>query len=191
MRPFIRTWTSAFILAWAGVAYAHKAGFHKKTHLTVSAYAVEALLTLDVDEGAAAELLRQGADVNRDGQLTGHELEGLKTRLAGMATRGLKVKVGGLSIPFAAQETKLSVRDDATTSRAGLSVAVWALSEHPWAVGEGAWLELQDTSPDFSHVAFDIALLTAADAGGGSSSETREAASGEKVRLRLSTLRRR
>jgi hypothetical protein len=178
----------AALLLCSGAALAHPKGFHTKIAFSVSKFAVDGLLVMDVDGGDRCKLLRQGVDMNRDGVLEPEESELLKKKLVTMAMRALKVGISGAPVPLQVKDVKLSLREDrGANSDTGLSVALMLEGTHPHAVTPGMNLEIEDSSPDFSPVVLEISALSSPD-GGPEGLERYELPSGEKHTVRLGTL---
>jgi hypothetical protein len=146
----------AAVLAFPAAAGAHAKGFHKHDLVTVTARAVEVLVTLDIDSGKRCELLRAVGDTDADGQLSQGELAALKTRLVALAVRPLELEVSGYRLTWAEDSSKLDVRGDFRASDGGLSVAVLLRAAAPRDFTEGMTLSLADASPDQSHVAVEV-----------------------------------
>ncbi len=136
----------------ASSALAHPQGFHTRLALTLTRSAVTGLLVMDVDAGSRCAVLRQAADADLDGRVTGAEVTALKERLTAMALRPLKLGLSGAALAVTVKESKLSLRDDARVGEAGLSLALLLEVRHPRPVSEGLQLEVSDTSPDLSPV---------------------------------------
>lgn len=149
----------------ATFAQGHPIGSHKRVVLTVSRYAIEGVITLDLDGSEQTALTRLGADLDKNGALEGAELTALKERLVLIAVRPLKLKLSGFPVPLEVKETKLNLRGDRSTGPTGLSVAVLFESRHPHAVTRGMALQLTDAAPDLSEVAVEVFQRTEADAG--------------------------
>jgi hypothetical protein len=133
-------------------AHGHARGTHKRLLLTISDQRVEVLVTLDVDEGERATLLRRGADRDGSGRLEGPEVAALRERLTRLALRPVEIRVGGYPVRLAATEAKLSLRGEEGAQHGGLNVAVLARAELPQPPREGMVLEVADASPDGSRV---------------------------------------
>jgi hypothetical protein len=141
----------------ATAALAHPSGFHKRVSLTVSREAVTVLAVMDVDQGQRCSLLRSGADVDGDGQLSPPEAAALADRLVGMMLRTLKVDLAGYALPLKGPQTKLSLRDDrSSTKETGLSVAALIEVKLPSPVLSGMQLTVEDASPDLSPVLLEV-----------------------------------
>jgi hypothetical protein len=171
----------------AGAAWAHPEGFHKRTLVTLSARAVEVLVTLDVDSGKRSQLLRAGADQDRDGALCERERQALRRKLARLAARGLRLEIADYPVRLVEQEAKLNLRGDRRASEAGLSAAVRLEASLPAAIAPGMTLGLEDLSPDRSHVAVQIHQAGAEDAPA-EPPVFRDLLPGEQVRVRLGRL---
>ena len=137
-------------------ALAHPQGFHKKLTFTLTKTKVSALIVMDVDAGERCLLLREPADSNRDGMLSGEEVAQLKDRLVKMATRPLKLSISGAPIPLTVKETKLSLREDRRANDSALSVAVLVEIELSQAMGVGMSFEVEDVSPDQSTIVVQV-----------------------------------
>lgn len=168
-------------------AFAHPKGFHTKIVFSVSKYAVDALLVMDVDGSERVKLLREGADTNGNGVIDGDETAALKKKLTAMATRALKVGISGAPVPLTVKDVKLSLREDKSVSETGVSVALMLEGVHPHEVTPGMSLEVEDTSPDFSPVVIEVSALSGAD-GGAEALETYELPAGQKHAVRLGSL---
>jgi hypothetical protein len=155
----------AVVALVSALAQGHAIGAHKRVVITVSRYALEGLITLDLDGSEQTELMRLGSDLDKNGVLEGAELGSLKERLVQIAARPLKLKLSGFPVPVEIKETKLSLRGDRSAGRSGLSVAVLFESRHPHAVTRGMALQLTDAAPDLSEVAVEVFQRTEADAG--------------------------
>jgi hypothetical protein len=178
----------AALLVVSGAAAAHPKGFHTRIAFSVSKFAVDALLVMDVDGGDKCKLLRQGVDMNRDGVLEPEESEVLKKKLVAMATRALKVGISSAPVPLQVKDVKMSLREDrGANSDTGLSVALMLEGTHPHEVTPGMSLEVEDTSPDFSPVVVEISALSARD-GGAEAVERYELPAAEKHATRLGVL---
>jgi hypothetical protein len=152
---FTRTLSSAALLL-AAVAWGHPQGFHKKLTFTLTKTRVSALIVMDVDAGERCLLLREPADSNRDGVLTGAEVTQLKERLVKLATRPLKLGISGAPVPLVVKDTRISLRDDKRANDAGLSVAILVEIEHPHAVSAGMEFEVEDVAPDQSSIVLEV-----------------------------------
>ena len=140
----------------ASTAWGHPQGFHKRLTFTLTKTKVSALIVMDVDAGERCLLLREAVDSNRDGVLSGAEVEQLKDRLVKMVTRPLKLSISGAPIPLTVKDTKLSLREDRRANDSPLSVAVLVEIEHPHAVSEGMEFEVEDISPDQSTIVLQV-----------------------------------
>ncbi len=143
---------------------------------------------MDVDGGDRTELIRAGADANRDGVLDPAETGALKKKLTAMATRALKLWISGYPIAIEAKDTKVSLKNDNRVGKAGLSVAVLLELKHPYAVTPGMSLWLEDTAPDLSTVEVEVIQHPAADAGPGEPPVQKTLPSGERLIVRLGAL---
>jgi hypothetical protein len=179
-------WAAPLVLLASG-AFAHPQGFHKKVVLNVSLYRIDGLIAMDVDGGERCRLIRDGADQNRDGKLSGDEVKALEDKLVRMATRALKLSLSGFPIPFKVKEIKIDLRKDHAVSETGVSVAVLLEDPHPAAVSVGTQLEIEDSSPDLSPVRFEVNQVPAGDAGVEAPSTT-DLESGVKWKVRLGAL---
>jgi hypothetical protein len=175
------------LLLLSSAALAHPQGFHKKVVLNVSLYRVDGLIAMDVDGGERCRLIRDGADQNRDGKLSGDELKALEDKLVRMATRALKLSLSGFPVPFKIKETKIDLRKDHAVSETGVSVAVLIEDPHPAAVTVGTQLEIEDSSPDLSPVRFEVNQVPPADAGVEPPAQ-KDLESGVKWKVRLGPL---
>ena len=181
-----RGW-AALLLLLSPAAHAHPQGFHKRVVLNVSLYRIDGLIVLDVDGGERCRLIRDGADQNRDGKLSGDEVKALEDKLTRMATRALKLSLSGFGVPPQVKQTKLDLRKDHTVSETGVSVAVLLEDPHPAAVAVGTDLLVEDSSPDLSPVRFEVNQITLPDAGLEPPART-ELESGVKWKVRLGAL---
>jgi hypothetical protein len=177
----------AVLLLLPAAALAHPKGFHTRIAFSVSKYAVDALLVMDVDGSERSKLLREGVDTNGNGVIDGDETAALKKKLAAMATRALKVGISSAPVPLTVKDVKLSLREDRSVSQTGLSVAVMLEGVHPHEVTPGMSLEVEDTSPDYSPVVIEVSALSATD-GGAEALERYELPAGEKHAIRLGAL---
>ncbi|MBL8924285.1 MAG: hypothetical protein JNJ54_35885 [Myxococcaceae bacterium] len=177
-------------LAWcfgSGLAWAHPEGFHARYVFTVERTQLTALLVLDVDSGERCELLRAGADANRDGLLAREERAALEKKVASLVTRPLKLAISGYPIPLTVKDTKLNLRDDQRVSRTAISVALLLEVKHPYEVAPGMHLELETVTPDASPLRLEVYQATQP----GTPAEPDfkdEVESGRKVRVRLGAL---
>ena len=135
---------------------AHEQGFHKRITFTITKYAIDGLLVMDVDGGDRCKLLRAGADTNHDGVLAGAEVTALKQRLTTMMTRALKLSISGGALPLGVKDTKLSLHEDPRVNESGVSIAVLLEIVHPYDVSPGMNLEVTDTSPDLSPIRLEV-----------------------------------
>jgi hypothetical protein len=140
----------------SSVASAHPTGFHKKLTITLTKKSVSALVVMDVDSGDRCLLLREPADSNRDGLLSGEEVTKLKERLVKMATSPLKFSISGAPIPLTIKDAKISLRDDKRANDSPLSVAVLIEIEHPHEVSVGMDFEVEDVAPDQSTIVLQV-----------------------------------
>ncbi len=166
-----------------GTAEAHPRGFHKRVRTVVKPDVVEVLVTLDVDSGRRAELLRSNADANHDGVLGAEELARLKSELVTLTRRPLKVSISGFVLQFEPVESKLSLRDDPRTGAEGLSVAVLLETKLPQPLFAGMELVVQDEAPDRSHVKVEAEQLMQ-DGAAGPWAE-KDLKTGDRLQLRL------
>lgn len=173
---------AAVLSLWAGLAFGHASGFHKRTVLTVAPQKLEALITLDVDGGTRAKLLRAGADLDRTGQLSKQEREALRNKLAGLARRPLKVSVAGYPASFELVESKIDLRGNFGRGEDGVSVALLLEARLPEKISPGMKLALEDASPDSSHVAVQVHQSSA---DGGSEVASMELLPGARLEVRL------
>ena len=144
------------VLLGATAAQAHPQGFHKKVVLNVSRYRIDGLITMDVDGGERCRLIRDGADANRDGVLSGDEVKALKDKLLRLATLALKLSLSGFPVPPQVKDVKLDLRKDRAVSESGVSIAVLLEDPHPAAVHVGTELVVEDASPDQSPVHVEV-----------------------------------
>jgi hypothetical protein len=169
-----------------GLAGAHPSGIHKRDDVTVTAADFTVLVSLEIDSGKRAQLLRQGVDLDGDGLLSNAERTELRRQLLTMARREFALEVSGFRVAFTeAEEAKLSLREDPRASDAGLSFALLLHATHP-KVTPGMELVVKDGSPDGSP-----ALVTVFQAGadGGVGQQTqKEISVGEMLRVRLGQL---
>lgn len=167
---------------------AHPQGFHKRLSFELWSTAITALVVMDIDSGERCELLRAGADANRDGVLNKAEIEALKTKVTTLATRALKLSISAYPLAIELTETKLSLRGDNRVAPSGVSIAVLLQLRHPYAVTPGMSLTIEDAAPDGSHIEVDVAQHPA-DAGGHPEPETHQTmAPGQRVTVRLGAL---
>jgi hypothetical protein len=153
--PSTRTLSSAALLC-ALASWGHPQGFHKKLTFTLTKTKVSGLIVMDVDAGERCLLLREPADSNRDGVITGEEVTKLKERLVKLATRPLKLGISGAPLPLVIKDTKISLREDKRANDSALSVAILVEIDHPHAVSEGMQFEVEDASPDQSSVVLEV-----------------------------------
>lgn len=168
------------------MAVAHPTGFHKKITVTVTDTKLSALLVMDVDSGQRCVLLREAADSNRDGVISGEEVKELKARLVKLVTKPLLVSISSSPVVLTVVDTKLSLRDDRRANDSPLSVAVLAeftYAKH--ALGEGMELEIEDIAPDQSTIAVQVFQ-----AGAKEPPFEQEVKSGVKTKIRLGKLER-
>lgn len=166
---------------------AHPQGFHKRVTLELWSTSITGLVVMDIDSGERCELLRAGADTNRDGKLDPAETKALKKKLTTLATRALKIWISGYAVAIEVKDTKVTLKEDSRVSKTGVSVAVLLEMKHPYAVTPGMSLWLEDTAPDYSHVDLEIFQHPAPDAG--QPPETKQSvASGERLTVRLGAL---
>jgi hypothetical protein len=151
-RRAARLFLVACLLSGLGVAQAHPRGFHKRVRAVVKPDVVEVLVTLDVDSGNRAALLRSNADANHDGVLQEAERDRLKGKLAALAMRPLQLSISGFKLRLKAVESKLSLRGDLGTGTEGVSLAVLLETKLPQPLFAGMELEVLDEAPDHSHV---------------------------------------
>jgi len=144
---------------------AHPQGFHKRVTLELKRTTVDGLIVMDLDGGERCELLRAGADTNRDGRLDPPEVTALKKKLTTLATLGLKLWISGYPVPLQIQQTKLSLKEDFRVSQSGVSVAVLLSMRLPYPVTPGMSLGLEDTAPDQSPVEIEVFQHGLGDAG--------------------------
>lgn len=178
----------AFVVALVATgASAHPEGFHAKYAFTLTRTSVTGLLVLDVDAGERCELIRAGADANHDGVLSRPERRSLESKLSAFITRTLKLGISSYPVPLTIKETKLNLRDDASVSKSGLSIALLLEVKHPYEVTPGMHFEFEASTPDQSHVRVEI--VQAAKAGEPAEPDFKEdVPSGKKVRVRLGAL---
>ncbi len=174
------------LLLLAAGAEAHPQGFHKKLVLNVSLYRIDGLITMDVDGGERCRLIRDGADANRDGILSGDEVKALKDKLTRLATRALKLSLSGFPVPPQVKEVKLDLRKDRAVSESGVSIALLLEDPHPAAVHPGTELVVEDVSPDQSPVHVEVNQVP--QDGGGEPPATTELEPGVKWKVRLGPL---
>lgn len=152
----IRNSALLVVLCGAALASAHPKGFHKKVTVTVTPGRISALVVMDVDSGDRCLLLREPADSNRDGVITGEEVTQLKARLVKLATHQLKLGLSGAPLTLEVKETKASLRDDPRVNDSPLSVAVLMELELSRPLHDGVNFEFTDTSPDTSTIALQV-----------------------------------
>jgi hypothetical protein len=152
-------------LAVLALVLAHPQGFHKRVTLELWSTSISGLVVMDIDSGERCELLRAGADTNRDGLLDQTETAALKKKLTTLATRALKLSISGYPVAVEVKETKVSLKEDSRVSKTGVSVAVLLQMRHPYAVTPGMSLALEDAAPDASHVEVEVFQHALADAG--------------------------
>jgi hypothetical protein len=153
--PSTRILSSAGLLL-ALSAWGHPQGFHKKLTFTLTKTKVSGLIVMDVDAGERCLLLREPADSNRDGVLTGEEVTKLKERLVKLATRPLKVGFSGATLPLVVKDSKLSLRSDQRANDSGLSLAILVELELARAPTSGMHFEVEDVSPDQSAIVVQV-----------------------------------
>jgi hypothetical protein len=166
---------------------AHPQGFHKRVTLEMWSTSITGLVVMDIDGGERCELLRAGADTNRDGMLDPAETGTLKKKLVTLSTRALKLWISGYPVAVRVKDAKVTLKEDPRVGSTGVSVAVLLEMEHPYAVTPGMSLWLEDTSPDFSEVEIEVFQHSAGDAGG-EAPVKESAASGKRVTVRLGSL---
>jgi|CXWL01.1.fsa_nt_gi hypothetical protein len=186
MARSIRTLISALLLV-AAVAHAHPEGFHKRIALTVTRDGLDGLLTMDVDGGERCELMRAGADTNRDGLLQPAEVAALKAKLLKLAMVALQLEVSGYKLTVQTVESKISLKEEPRVAKAGLSLAVMLKVDFPQKATPGLELRLRDTAPDEAPVQVHIYPQLAGD-GGSSADVSRELNKGEVLAVRLPPL---
>lgn len=166
----------------ASAALAHPRGFHKLDRIVVHPDRVEVLVTLEVDGGRRAQLLRAGVDLNRDGEVGKDEARKLKQQLTRLAVRPLKVSFSGYEAALAVVEAKVSLRGDRRVTESGVSIAVLMEAPLPAKVLTGMELVVADESPDGTHV-----RVEAQQAGpdGGVAQTSAELQPGERLTWRL------
>ncbi len=175
---------AALLLA---LVVAHPQGFHTRVSLELWSTSITGLVVMDVDGGDRCELLRAGADTNRDGELDGAETAGLKKKLVTLATRALKLWISGYPVPVVVKDAKITLKEDPRVSKSGVSVAVLLEIQHPYAVTPGMSLWLEDTAPDYSTVEVEVFQHVPEDAG--APEPTRQSlASGARLKVRLGAL---
>ena len=169
------------------LALGHPQGFHTRVSLELWSTSITGLVVMDIDGGERCELLRAGADTNRDGELDGPETAALKKKLVTLATRALKLWISGYPVPVLVKDAKVTLKEDPRVSKSGVSVAVLLEIQHPYAVSPGMSLWLEDTAPDFSTVEVEVFQHSAEDGGG--PEPTRETlASAVRLKVRLGAL---
>ncbi|MDX2013859.1 MAG: hypothetical protein SFW67_26925 [Myxococcaceae bacterium] len=175
----------------AATARAHPEGFHVRAVFTLTKTAVTGLVVMDVDGGERCELMRAGADTNRDGTLSDDEKRGLERRLVSLVLKPLKVGLSSYAVPLKVQEVKLNLRQDASVSRSAVSVALLLEANHPYEVSPGMHFEFETVTPDGSPVRLEV--LQAADPSDGAPEPDfrRDVESGRRARVRLGLLARR
>lgn len=179
-------WALLAVVAATG-AWAHPEGFHAKYAFTLTRTSITGLLVLDVDAGERCELIRSGADANHDGLLSRSERRSLEAKLSSFITRTLKLGISSYPVPLTIKETKLSLRDDPSVSKSGLSIALLLEVKHPYEVTPGMHFELEASTPDQSHVRVEI--VQAAKPGEPAEPDFKEdVPSAKKVRVRLGAL---
>jgi hypothetical protein len=166
---------------------AHPQGFHKRVTLELWSTSITGLVVMDVDGGERCELLRAGADLNRDGLLDPSETKALKKKLTTLATRALKLWISGYPVAVEVKDAKVTLKEDSRVSQTGVSVAVLLEMRHPYAVTPGMSLWLEDSAPDGSHVEIEVFQHGLADAGT-LAPVKRSAGSAERVTVRLGAL---
>jgi len=117
---------------------------------------VALLVALDLDGGEQARLLRAGADLDRDGRITGPEVSGLKARLVRVAREHLQITLAGSALQAPEGEVRFSLRQDPSVSATGISVAVLAEVPVPGQVRPGMELVIRDRAPDGSDVDVEV-----------------------------------
>jgi hypothetical protein len=183
-------WVLLLGVVAASSARAHAEGFHVRAVFTLTKTAVSALLVMDVDGGERCELMRAGADLNRDGVLADDEKRALEKKLTALVLRPLKVGLSSYVVPLKLLEAKLNLRGDASVSRSGVSVALLLESNHPYEVSPGMHFEFETVTPDASPVRLEV--FQAADPGDPSPEPDfqQEIDSGRRTRVRLGLLAR-
>ena len=155
--------------------------------VTFASLTITGLVVMDVDGGERCELLRAGADTNKDGELDGPETAALKKKLVTLATRALKLSLSGYPVPIVVKDAKVTRKEDPRVSKSGVSVAVLLEIQHPYAVTPGMTLTLEDTAPDFSTVEVEVYQHAAPDAGQEPAVQ-QTLPSGEALKVRLGAL---
>jgi hypothetical protein len=186
----VGSWVLLGGLLAAATARAHPEGFHVRAVFTLTKTAVTGLVVMDVDGGERCELMRAGADSNRDGLLSDDEKRGLERRLVSMVLRPLKVGLSSYVVPLKVQEVKLNLRQDVSVSRSAVSVALLLEANHPYDVSPGMHFEFETVTPDGSPVRLEV--LQAADPADRQPEPDfrQEVDSGRRARVRLGLLAR-
>ncbi len=187
MARSIQILSSALLLFGAATASAHPEGFHKRIALTVTRDGVDGLLTMDVDGGERCELMRAGADTNRDGVLQPAETAALKEKLLKLAMLALQMEVSGYKLTVQTVDSKISLKEEPRVAKAGLSVAVMLKADFPKKATAGLELRVRDASPDESPVQIHVFPQLPGD-GGSSADVSRELNKGELMTVRLPLL---
>lgn len=167
---------------------AHPQGFHKRVTLELYSTSITGLIVMDLDGGERCELLRSGADQNRDGVLDAKETGALQKKLTTLASRALRLWISGYPIAIEVKEAKISLKEDPRVSPNGVSIALLLELKHPYAVTPGMSLWLEDTAPDFSTVEIEVLQHPAADAGAGEPPVKKTLPAGERLTVRLGAL---
>ncbi len=152
-------WAAVVLWAWSSLAPAHPRGAHKKILITLEADRLGLLVALDLDGGEPARLLRVGADLDRDGRLSGPEVTALKQRIARAAREHLRLSLAGAELRIPDGEVRFSLRQDASLSDTGLSVALLAELPVPGRIRPGMELRIEDRAPDGSEVDVEVSEL--------------------------------
>lgn len=187
MARSIQILTSAAVLLVSTSVLAHPEGFHKRLALTVTRDGVDGLLTMDVDGGERCELMRAGADGNRDGVLQKDEIAALHSKLLKLAMQGLQLEVSGYRLTVQTVESKISLKDDPRVAKVGLSVAAMVKVDFPKKATPGLELRIKDASPDESPVQVNVFPQLQND-GGSAEDVSKELNKGETLTVRLPAL---
>lgn len=163
------------LLLFPLAAQAHARGFHKKLQIVVQARKIQVLVTLDIDGGTRTQVLRAGADVDKNGTIDTAEAQALKARLVTLASRPLRLSLSGYAVRPALVEAKVNLREDRTVSDAGLSIAALLEAELPQPLFAGMELSIEDEAPDASHVRVEAVQ----DVGGERKAEDRPSVEGD------------
>lgn len=187
MARSIQILSSALLWLVSASVHAHPEGFHKRLALTVTRDGVDGLMTMDVDGGQRCELMRAGADSNRDGVLQPLEVKALKEKLLKLAMLALQMEVSGYMLTVQVLESKMSLKEEQRVAKGGLSVAVMLKADFPQKATAGLELRVRDVSPDESPVQIHVFPQLPGD-GGSSADVSKELNKDEVMRVQLPLL---